>query len=51
MEIAIGIVLVLCASYDYAFNTDHYFLYIFPLAISFFIMGFGYVGIFLSSSK
>ncbi|KAM0936778.1 putative glucomannan 4-beta-mannosyltransferase [Dioscorea sansibarensis] len=51
MEIVIGIALFICAFYDYAFNTDHYFLYIFPLSISFFIMGFGYVGIFLSSGK
>ncbi|KAJ0975316.1 hypothetical protein J5N97_017281 [Dioscorea zingiberensis] len=50
-EIGIGLLLFICASYDYAFNSDHFFLYIFPLSISFFIMGFGYVGTFISSGK
>ncbi|XP_008787118.2 glucomannan 4-beta-mannosyltransferase 9-like [Phoenix dactylifera] len=50
-EIAIGVYLILCASYDYAFNTDRYFIYIFPLSLSFLIMGFGYVGTFVPGSK
>ncbi|XP_010937166.2 probable glucomannan 4-beta-mannosyltransferase 11 [Elaeis guineensis] len=51
VEIAIGMYLILCASYDYAFNTDRYFIYIFPLSLSFLIMGFGYVGTFVPGSK
>ncbi|KAK8921785.1 Glucomannan 4-beta-mannosyltransferase 9 [Platanthera zijinensis] len=46
-ELGIGICLWMCASYDYAYRTDHYFVYIYPLSISFLIMGFGYVGAFI----
>nr|XP_010926632.2 glucomannan 4-beta-mannosyltransferase 1 isoform X1 [Elaeis guineensis]XP_019707123.1 glucomannan 4-beta-mannosyltransferase 1 isoform X1 [Elaeis guineensis] len=47
LEIAMGIFLFSCAYYDYAFSKNQYFIYIFPLSISFFIMGFGYVGIYI----
>lgn len=47
----LGVFLLICASYDFAYQTDHYFIYIYPLAISFFIMGFGYVGTFVAGSK
>ncbi|KAK8971159.1 Glucomannan 4-beta-mannosyltransferase 9 [Platanthera guangdongensis] len=46
-ELGIGICLWMCGSYDYAYRTDHYFVYIYPLSISFLIMGFGYVGAFI----
>ncbi|XP_020255481.1 glucomannan 4-beta-mannosyltransferase 9-like isoform X2 [Asparagus officinalis] len=50
-EIMVGVFLLICASYDFAFGADHYFIYIYPLAISFFVMGFGYVGTFIPGSK
>ncbi|XP_008780554.2 glucomannan 4-beta-mannosyltransferase 1-like isoform X2 [Phoenix dactylifera] len=51
LEIAMGIFLFVCAYYDYAFSRNQYFIYIFPLSISFFIMGSGYVGIFIPGAQ
>ncbi|CAL9091745.1 unnamed protein product [Musa acuminata var. zebrina] len=46
-EIGIGAFLVACATYDFVHNTDRYFMYIYPLALSFILMGVGYAGTFV----
>ncbi|THU48902.1 hypothetical protein C4D60_Mb06t03880 [Musa balbisiana] len=43
-EIGIGVFLVACATYDFVHNTERYFMYIYPLALSFILMGVGYAG-------
>ncbi|KAK1260768.1 putative mannan synthase 9 [Acorus gramineus] len=43
-ELALGIFLLLCASYDVAYGNNYYYVYIYLQATAFFIMGFGYVG-------
>ncbi|XP_073010190.1 probable glucomannan 4-beta-mannosyltransferase 11 [Typha latifolia] len=45
-EVMIGVFLLVCATFDYMYRTERYFIYIYPLALSFIIMGFGYVGTF-----
>ncbi|XP_020255482.1 glucomannan 4-beta-mannosyltransferase 1-like [Asparagus officinalis] len=51
LELVAGAYLVLCALYDYVYRDDYYFIYIFPQAISFIIMGFGYIGTIVPRDK
>ncbi|KAJ8477468.1 hypothetical protein OPV22_021195 [Ensete ventricosum] len=50
-EIGIGVFLVACATYDFAYNTERYFMYIYPLALSFILMGVGYAGTFVPGGR
>ncbi|GER54260.1 cellulose synthase like [Striga asiatica] len=49
LELATGAYLFFCGCYDIAFGKNHYYIYLFVQAITFFIMGFGYVGTFVPS--
>ncbi|CAI9762117.1 unnamed protein product [Fraxinus pennsylvanica] len=50
MELGTGAYLFFCGCYDLAFGKNHYFVYRFVQAVTFFIMGFGYVGTFVPHS-
>ncbi|GAV61682.1 Glyco_tranf_2_3 domain-containing protein [Cephalotus follicularis] len=50
LELGVGSFLFFCGCYDVAFGKNHYFIYLYVQAIAFFIMGFGYVGTFVSHS-
>ncbi|XP_010940677.1 glucomannan 4-beta-mannosyltransferase 9 [Elaeis guineensis] len=50
LELGVGAYLFFCGCYDVAFGKNHYFIYLFLQAIAFFIVGFGYVGTFVSHS-
>ncbi|KAM7468302.1 hypothetical protein LguiB_015864 [Lonicera macranthoides] len=43
-ELFMGAYLFFCGIYDLAFGKNHFFVYLFMQAISFFVIGFGYVG-------
>ncbi|XP_020255484.1 LOW QUALITY PROTEIN: probable mannan synthase 11 [Asparagus officinalis] len=43
-EIVLGLLLLLCGGYDFAFAKSGYFIYLFLQGIAFLVMGFGYVG-------
>ncbi|XP_074559377.1 glucomannan 4-beta-mannosyltransferase 1-like isoform X1 [Curcuma longa] len=51
MEISVGIYLMVCAWYDLKFGNDVFYIYLFPQAITFIIMGFGYVGTIIPARK
>ncbi|XP_042433204.1 probable glucomannan 4-beta-mannosyltransferase 11 [Zingiber officinale] len=44
LELGMGIFLLISACYNCAFRTNLYFIFIFPLSVSFLTMGAGYVG-------
>ena len=44
-----GMYMLHCAVYDLLYGKDHLFLYLLLQAGAFFIMGFGYVGTFVSN--
>ncbi|KAL2509247.1 Glucomannan 4-beta-mannosyltransferase 9 [Forsythia ovata] len=50
LELGTGAYLFFCGCYDLAFGKNHYFVYLFIQAVTFFIMGFGYVGTFVPHS-
>ncbi|PKA47100.1 putative mannan synthase 4 [Apostasia shenzhenica] len=49
-ELGFAVFLLVCASYDLTFGGDYYFVYIYLQSLAFFVVGFGYVGSFISSS-
>ncbi|EXC42303.1 hypothetical protein L484_000910 [Morus notabilis] len=49
LELLMGMFMLHCAVYDMLYGKDHFFLYLMMQAGAFFIMGFGYVGTFVSS--
>lgn len=51
LELLVGAYLFFCGCYDLTFGKNHYFIYLFLQAIAFFIVGVGYVGIFVPSSQ
>lgn len=51
LELIIGTYLLGCGSYDYIYGNDYLFVYIIPQAISFFVMGFGYIGTIIPSNS
>ncbi|KAJ0988294.1 hypothetical protein J5N97_006650 [Dioscorea zingiberensis] len=51
LELVVSVFLLLCGIYNFVKGGDHYFIYIFPQSISFFIMGIGYVGTFIPRDK
>nr|GMC83055.1 glucomannan 4-beta-mannosyltransferase 9-like [Ipomoea batatas] len=50
LELAMGVYLLICGSYDLVFGKRQYCWYVLLQAIAFFIAGFGYVGTFVPSS-
>ncbi|XP_078441291.1 glucomannan 4-beta-mannosyltransferase 9-like [Wolffia australiana] len=50
LELGMGAFLFLCACYNAAFDSNHYFIYLFLQASAFFVVGFGYVGTFVPSA-
>ncbi|CAI9273139.1 unnamed protein product [Lactuca saligna] len=50
LEIFVGVYLFLCGCYDLSFGKNHYFIYLFLQAMAFFIVGFGYIGVFVPNS-
>ncbi|WOK97588.1 putative mannan synthase 11 [Canna indica] len=51
LELGMGVLLFLSACHNCLFRTDLYFIFIFPLSISFLTMGCGYVGTFVPPAK
>ena len=51
LELGLAVFLMICACYDCIYRQDYFFIYIFPQSITFFIMGFGYVGTIIPSQK
>lgn len=49
-EIVVGLYLLICSCYDYAYRKDYYFIYLFPQSIAFLVMGFGYIGTIIHSN-
>ncbi|MQM05885.1 hypothetical protein Taro_038708, partial [Colocasia esculenta] len=49
-ELGCGVFLLFCASYNLAYGSNHYYVYIYLQAIAFFLMGFGFVGTHVSQS-
>ncbi|KAL4288351.1 hypothetical protein HN51_055918 [Arachis hypogaea] len=49
-ELLVGAYLFFCGCYDLTFGKNHYFIYLFLQSIAFFIVGIGYVGIFVPNS-
>ncbi|KAF9591110.1 hypothetical protein IFM89_002065 [Coptis chinensis] len=47
LELVVGAYIFFCASYDLAFGKNNFFIYLYLQAITFFILGFGYVGTFV----
>ncbi|KAL0909138.1 hypothetical protein M5K25_023670 [Dendrobium thyrsiflorum] len=43
-ELVLGSFLLICASYDFAYQVKAYYYYIVPQSLSFLIVGFGFVG-------
>jgi beta-mannan synthase len=50
LELGVGAYLFLCGCYDLAFGKNHYFVYLFLQSFAFFVVGVGYVGIYVPSS-
>ncbi|XP_019173575.1 PREDICTED: glucomannan 4-beta-mannosyltransferase 9-like [Ipomoea nil] len=50
LELAMGVYLLICGTYDLVFGKRQYCWYVLLQAIAFFITGFGYVGTFVPSS-
>ncbi|RVW23289.1 Mannan synthase 1 [Vitis vinifera] len=49
LELIMGMFMLHCAIYNLLFREDHFFIYLILQAGAFFIMGFGYVGTFVSN--
>ncbi|XP_030534271.1 glucomannan 4-beta-mannosyltransferase 9-like [Rhodamnia argentea] len=47
LEMGVGVYLCFCGCYDVAFGKNRYYLFLYVQAIAFFIVGFGYVGVFV----
>ncbi|XP_042431586.1 glucomannan 4-beta-mannosyltransferase 1-like [Zingiber officinale] len=47
MEILMGIFLLYCSIYDIMFGHDLFYVYLFIQSMAFFIVGFGYVGVYV----
>ncbi|XP_074582423.1 glucomannan 4-beta-mannosyltransferase 1-like [Curcuma longa] len=51
VEVSMGLMLLICACYNFSFRKDHHFIFIFPQTISFLLMGFGFVGTYIPQTK
>ncbi|XP_074580306.1 putative glucomannan 4-beta-mannosyltransferase 9 isoform X1 [Curcuma longa] len=50
MELFTGVYLFFCGCYDLSYGKNHYYIYLYLQAITFAIVGFGYVGTFVPQS-
>lgn len=48
MELLMGTFLLYCAAYDIIFGHDHFYLYLVIQAMAFYVVGIGYVGVYIS---
>ena len=46
LELLVGFYLFFCGCYDIMFGKNRYYIFLYIQSIAFFIMAFGYVGIF-----
>ncbi|KAJ7544859.1 hypothetical protein O6H91_09G096800 [Diphasiastrum complanatum] len=44
-ELLVGVYVFFCASYDFSFGHDLFYIYLFPQSIAFFVAGCGYIGV------
>ncbi|KAG6475213.1 hypothetical protein ZIOFF_064431 [Zingiber officinale] len=51
LEVSMGLILLICACYNFSFRKDQHFIFIFPQTISFLLMGFGFVGTYIPQTK
>ncbi|KAL4576778.1 hypothetical protein LXL04_012877 [Taraxacum kok-saghyz] len=50
LEIFVGVYLFICGCYDFSYGNNHYFIYLFLQSMAFFVVGFGYIGVFVPNS-
>ncbi|XP_019181773.1 PREDICTED: glucomannan 4-beta-mannosyltransferase 9-like [Ipomoea nil] len=50
LEIIVGFYLLFCGWYNFCFGDNYYFVYLFLQGLSFLVIGFGYVGAFVTTS-
>ncbi|XP_045809958.1 glucomannan 4-beta-mannosyltransferase 9-like [Trifolium pratense] len=50
LELLVGFYLIFCGCYDLMYGKNHFFIFLYIQAFAFFIMAFGYIGIFLPNS-
>nr|GMD57272.1 glucomannan 4-beta-mannosyltransferase 9-like [Ipomoea batatas] len=50
LEIIVGLYLVFCGWYNFCYGNNHYYVYLFVQGVSFFVIGFGYIGAFGTTS-
>ncbi|PKA66648.1 Glucomannan 4-beta-mannosyltransferase 9 [Apostasia shenzhenica] len=50
-ELVVGVLLIICACYDYKFRHNYFFVYFSLQGIAFLVMGFGYIGTVIPSNK
>ncbi|URD78367.1 Glucomannan 4-beta-mannosyltransferase [Musa troglodytarum] len=51
LELGMAVVLLICALYNFIYRSNQYFIFIFPLSLSYFLMGFGFVGTHIPAAK
>ncbi|RRT45354.1 hypothetical protein GW17_00056775 [Ensete ventricosum] len=51
LELGMAVVLLMCACYNFFYRSNQYFIFIVPLSLSFFLMGFGFVGTHIPAAK
>ncbi|XP_064999306.1 glucomannan 4-beta-mannosyltransferase 1-like isoform X3 [Musa acuminata AAA Group] len=49
MEVLMGLFLLYCTIYDIMFGRDLFYVYLFAQSMAFFVVGFGYVGVYVSN--
>lgn len=47
LELFVGLYLLFCGWYDYSFGRNKFYVYLLLQAMAFFVVGFGYVGVFV----
>ncbi|XP_016514846.1 glucomannan 4-beta-mannosyltransferase 9 isoform X2 [Nicotiana tabacum] len=50
LELFVGLHLLFCGWYDFSFGKSRFYVYLFLQAAAFFVVGFGYVGVFVPNS-
>ncbi|KAL3355564.1 hypothetical protein AABB24_019570 [Solanum stoloniferum] len=50
LELFVGLYLLFCGWYDYSFGRNRFYVYLLLQAMAFFVVGFGYVGVFVPNS-
>ncbi|XP_009603536.1 glucomannan 4-beta-mannosyltransferase 9-like isoform X2 [Nicotiana tomentosiformis] len=50
LELFVGLHLLFCGWYDFSFGKSRFYVYLFLQAAAFFVVGFGYIGVFVPNS-